>query len=177
MAFNAHRLGKVHHVMRRSLLATLANKHRTRIATMARRLATKVTDRGRTLKALILIKDRGQGKKPLVAMFGGISLAWKRDVIIDDSPKQVYNGLRSELVRRLLAQKCELCGTEEGPFEVHHIRKLAELDRPSRREKPLWVKRMASRRRKALVTCQRCHQALHRGRAGWRKKTKHWKAG
>src|SRR3954471_16501636 len=74
-AFNAHRLRRVHHVMRTSLLGTLANKHRTRIAPIYRRLRTEVKDRGRT-------QERGKGKRPLVATFGGISLVWKRDVIL-----------------------------------------------------------------------------------------------
>ena len=39
-----------------------------------------------------------------------------------------------EIVQRLLAQRCEHCGSEDGPFEVHHVRRLADLDRPGRRE-------------------------------------------
>jgi hypothetical protein len=30
--------------------------------------------------------------------------------------------------------------------------------------KPLWVKRMAMRRRKTLVVCQKCHEEIHRER-------------
>jgi group II intron reverse transcriptase/maturase len=177
MGFNAHRLWEVHRVMRASLLGTLANKHNTSSRKIARRLQVQVKDRGSTVKALKLTKERENGQKPLVAMFGGISLAWRKDAIIDDSPKKIHNGLRSEVVHRLLAQECELCGTSDGPFEVHHIRKLSDLERPGQKEKPLWVKRMASRRRKTLVICYRCHQDIHRDRSGWRKKNEHWKAG
>jgi group II intron reverse transcriptase/maturase len=176
-AFNAHRLWKVHRVMRPSLLGTLANKHKTKISKIARHMQTVVKNRGRAIKALAIEKPRGESKKPLVAMFGAISLAWNKDALITDSPKQVYNGLRSELVQRLLAEVCELCRAVDGPFEVHHIRRLADLDRPGQKEKPLWVKRMASRQRKTLVTCTRCHQDIHRDRSGWREKTRHWKAG
>ncbi len=167
-AFNAHRLWKVHHIMQTSLLATLANKHKTKIVKIARRLQTVVKDcRGHPIRALVIEKQRGEGKMPLVAQFGGISLAWNKNISATDSPKQVYNGLRSEIVQRLLAEVCELCETTDGPFEVHHIRKLADLDRPGQRKKPLWVKRMASRRRKTLVTCSRCHQDIHKDRSGW----------
>jgi len=176
-AFNAHRLRRVHHVMRTSLLGTLANKHRTRIAPIYRRLRTEVKDRGRTQTALVVTRERGEGKRPLVATFGGISLAWKRDVILSDRPPAVYGSGRSEIVQRLLAQRCEHCGSEDGPFEVHHVRRLADLDRPGRRERPLWVKRMAARRRKTLVVCDRCHQDIHRDRSGWRERTRYWKAG
>jgi hypothetical protein len=177
LAFNAHRLWRVHHVMRTSLLGTLANKHKTRIAPIYRRLRTEVKDRGRPQTALVVTRERGEGKKPLVATFGGISLAWKKDAILSDCPPVVYGGVRSEIVQRLLARKCEHCGSEDGPFEVHHVRRLADLDRPGRRERPLWIKRMASRRRKTLVVCDRCHQDIHRDRSGWRERTRHWKAG
>lgn len=176
LAFNARRLWKVHRVMRTSLLGTLANKHKTRIAPIYRQLRAKVIDRGRSLKALMVKRERGEGKAPLVATFGGISLAWKKEAILIDRPPAVF-GIRSEIVQRLLAQKCESCGTENGPFEVHHIRRLADLDRPGRRERPLWVKRMAARRRKTLVVCHRCHHDIHRDRSGWRERMGHWKAG
>lgn len=176
-AFNAHQLRRVHRVMQTSLLATLANKHKTKIGKIRRRMRMMVKDRGHVIKALVIEKQRGEGKKPLVARFGGISLAWNKHARSIDSPKQVYSGLRSEIVQRLLANVCELCGSVNGPFEVHHIRRLADLDQPGRREKPLWAKRMASRQRKTLVICSRCHQDIHRERSGWREKTRHWKAG
>jgi len=177
LAFNAHRLRRVHYVMRTSLLGTIANKHKTRIAPIYRRLRTEVEDRGRTQTALVVTRERGEGKKPLVATFGGISLAWKKEAILSDRPPAIYSSVRSEIVQRLLAQTCEHCGSEAGPFEVHHVRRLADLDRPGRNDRPLWVKRMASRRRKTLVVCDRCHQDIHRDRSGWRERTGHWKAG
>ncbi len=176
MAFNAHRLWRLHHVMQRSLLRTLANKHRTTTRKVKRRMRVEVSDRGSTLKALRLFVER-EGATPLVATFGGISLKWKKEAHLVDEPKPVYNGLRSEVVQRLLAQRCELCGCEEGPVEVHHVRRLADLNRPGRGEKPLWVRRMASRQRKTLVVCVRCHRDIHRDRNGWRERNEHRRAG
>jgi len=46
-------------------------------------------------------------------------------------------------VQRLLADTCELCGSQEK-VEVHHIRALKDLKRRGRREKPEWMKRMAA---------------------------------
>jgi hypothetical protein len=71
--------------------------------------------------------------------------------------------VRSEVVQRLLAQKCELCGAE-GSCQVHHVRKLADLNQPVQSDEPLWVKRMAARHRNTLVVCQSCHEAIHRER-------------
>ena len=71
---------------------------------------------------------------------------------------------RNELIHRLLAHRCEICQTRKN-LEVHHIRKLADLNKPGRREKPAWVRLMAMRRRKTLVICRPCHEHIHAGRA------------
>ncbi|CDG89893.1 reverse transcriptase/maturase family protein [Xenorhabdus bovienii] len=75
MGFNAHRLWDIHRIMRKSLLGTLANKHKTTVSSMVKRLRTEITVGNRTIKALQVIRYRGQGKRPLVATFGGLSLA------------------------------------------------------------------------------------------------------
>jgi hypothetical protein len=105
---------------------------------------------------------RGGGKETLVTLFGGIELRWHKQAILNDQPKQVY-GHWSEVVQRLLAQGCEWCGAT-GNCEVHYVRKLADLSKPGRMEKPLWVRRMAARRRKTLVTCQKYHEEIHYAR-------------
>ena len=151
-AMHAHCLRSVSRVMHTSLLGALTNTHKTKVGTSRRRMQKMVKARGHLLKTLVVEKPRGEGQKPLVAMFGGISLAWHKHARVLDRPKQVYSG-RSEGVQRLLAEVCEWCGSVEGPFEVHHVRRLADLDRPGQPEKPLWVKRMASRHRQTLVTC------------------------
>jgi hypothetical protein len=47
---------------------------------------------------------------------------------------------------------------------VHHIRKLADLNRRGRKPLPDWVRLMASRRRKTLVLCRVCHDNINAGR-------------
>ena len=42
--------------------------------------------------------------------------------------------------------------------------RLADLQQQGRRERPLWVKVMAARKRKTLVLCHACHRDLHAGR-------------
>lgn len=64
---------------------------------------------------------------------------------------------------RLLKQTCEQCGSTES-IEVHHIRKLSDLDKPGRRKKADWVKLMVAMNRKTLVLCRTCHRDLHAGR-------------
>ena len=97
----------------------------------------------------------------VVAQWGGISLA--RDLtptVLNDDPPKIWSGRRSELVQRLLADTCELCGSQHQ-VEVHHIRALKDLNPKGRKEPPEWVVRMASRRRKTLVVCRACHEGIH----------------
>jgi group II intron reverse transcriptase/maturase len=169
-AFNVHRLWELHRVMKLSLAKTLADKHRSSVRKMIRKYQTVVSSPHGALKALEVIRSRGADKKPLVARFGGIELRRQKHIVMNDRPPQVYNSLRSELIQRLLAEECELCGSELN-CEVHHIRKLADLNQPGRKEKPQWVKRMAMRRRKTLVVCQKCHEEIHRERPSRRNST------
>lgn len=163
LAQNVFRLGKLHWVMQTSLLKTLAGKHRSSVQKMARKYkATTETAYGpRTCLRVVI--ERSEGKKPLVAQFGGIPLKRQQNAILVDNTPTVYTTRQNEVVRRLLAGGCELCGAS-GQVEVHHIRKLADLRKEGRREKPAWVKLMAMRRRKTLVVCRRCHEDIHAGR-------------
>ena len=162
LAFNVSRLWIVHRIMQLSLIMTLANKHKTSINQIRRKYETVVATPHGRLKALEVRVNRGADKKPLVARFRGLELRHKRQTILNDRPPEVYGG-HSEVVQRLLTEECELCGSMED-CEVHHIRKLADLNKPGEKGKPNWVKRMAARCRKTLVVCRRCHEAIHHGR-------------
>ncbi|MFK0114218.1 reverse transcriptase domain-containing protein [Streptomyces sp. NPDC091217] len=163
LAYNRHRLGRLKYVMERSLTRTLACKFRVSAAKVFRRYrAVLRTDQGPRAGLRVTV-ERSDGRKPLVAQWGGISLARKTTIgILDDNPPKVWSG-RSELVERLLADTCELCGSRQG-VEVHHIRHLKDLHTRGRADAPAWVQRMAARRRKTLVVCRSCHEAIHAGR-------------
>ena len=162
LAVNVYALHTLHWVMRQSLLKTLARKHKTRMSVMRRKYATTVeTPEGKRLRCLAVRVDREE-RKPLTAQFGGISLIRRPGAVLDDIPA-VYRNRRTELLTRLLANTCELCGSGED-IEVHHIRKLRDLRDKRGRERPPWIKRMAALERKTLVVCQGCHGAIHAGR-------------
>jgi group II intron reverse transcriptase/maturase len=167
LAFNVHRLWELHRVMELSLAKTLADKYRTSVNQVFQRYQRTVGTPHGTHKVLEVTVSQDMDRKPLVARFGGIELRWQKHTHLNDHPVEVFNS-RSEVVQRLLAQVCELCGATEH-CQVHHVRKLADLHRPGRREKPLWVRRMAARHRKTLVVCQHCHEAIHREWASWRR--------
>jgi group II intron reverse transcriptase/maturase len=162
LAADVCRLHRLHWVMETSLLKTLAGKYSSSVAKMARQYkATIDTPYGPRVCFQTTVK-RGEGKKPLVARFGGIPLRrQKKAVLIDRSPV-LFTTSGNELIHRLIAGRCEVCGSTER-LEVHHIRKLADLNKPGRNAKPAWVQIMAKRRRKTLVTCTSCHDAIHAG--------------
>lgn len=162
LAHNVSWLWKLHWVMKQSLLKTLAAKHQTSVARMARKYrATTQTPHG-VLQCLQVTVAR-RDKPPLVARFGGLPLRRRKEAFLDDQLPLTMSTPRNELIKRLLADRCELCGSQEH-CQVHHIRKLADLKVKGRREKPVWVQVMAARRRKTLVVCRACHVAIHAGR-------------
>lgn len=162
LAHNVCWLGKLHWVMQTALLKTLAHKHKARVTAMAHKYRSTTPTPYGPMKCLEGRVERA-GKKPLVAQFGGIPLRrQKKAILIDHNPVYLKTH-RNELLKRLLADTCELCGSQEN-CEVHHIRKLADLRQKGRREKPVWVQIMAARRRKTLVVCRSCHDAIHSGR-------------
>lgn len=165
LANNVHALAQLHHVMQMSLLQTLAAKHTSHVKAMMRKhRATTRTPTG-PMTCLQVRVARGSDKPPLVAQFGGIPLRRKSFAVLHDSTAASWiNTRRSDLVTRLLADRCEMCGSP-GHCQVHHIRKLADLHIRGRREKPAWVQRMSALRRKTLVVCRACHIAIHAGRS------------
>ncbi len=84
---------------------------------------------------------------------------------MDLIPKTWMYQSRNELGRRLLASECEWCGIRGSQVEVHHIRKLGNLE-----GKTPWERQMIQRRRKTMVLCVECHEELHAGKLSEKKK-------
>ena len=169
LAQDVFRLGKLRWVMETSMLKTLAGKHRSTVTKMARKYKASIDTPDGTRTCFQVTVQREQGRKPLVARFGGIPLTRKRTAVVTDLKPIMATAKRNELIHRLLAGRCELCEQTMG-LQVHHIRKLADLNKPGRSERPPWVQLMAMRKRKTLVVCQLCHQKIHAGRAATTRK-------
>lgn len=162
LAENIAWLSHLYWIMQTSLLKTLAHKHKSSVAKMARKYrSTVMTEHGP--RKCLEVRVQRQDKPALVARFGGIPLKTNIGATIKDNYLGRTRLGRNELLKRLLANVCEACGSTEN-IEVHHIRKLADLNAKGRASKPDWVKLMASRRRKTLVVCRQCHDNIHAGR-------------
>lgn len=162
LAHNVYSLNPLQYVMQRSLLKTLAAKHKTSLSAMARKYRTTTTTAAGKRLSCLEVRVPREGKPDLVARFGGISLTRTPHAILDDHPIPIRRS-GTELIRRLTAEECELCGSRDT-IQVHHIRKLADLKRKWGKEPPGWVRRMAEMRRKTLVVCHACHVNIHAGR-------------
>jgi len=162
LAYNLAQRGHLRITMETSLLQTLANKNKTSVMKEVKRLKNTVeTSEGpRTCLKLTITRE---GKKPLVATFGGLSHKRRKNPVIQDRVIMPYPNMRSEIVERLLNDTCEGCGSKEH-IQMHHIRKLADLNKNGKREKPLWMKIMISRKRKSIPLCRTCHMDIHYNR-------------
>jgi group II intron reverse transcriptase/maturase len=141
-----------------SMLKTLAAKHRSTVTKMAaRHKATIETSDGP--RTCFEARKYREGRKDLVARFGGIILRQNRRAVIHDPVPGPPLYPRKELIRRLRKRECELCETG-ATVAVHQVTGLKEL---GRREpgQPAWAALMAAMRRKTLIVCAPCHDWIH----------------
>jgi group II intron reverse transcriptase/maturase len=163
LAYNRHRLGLLRWVMERSLTTTLGHKNQISVTKVWRRYKATLQTPSGPRKGLRVTIERGQGRKSLVAYWGGVSLARRtRATVLKDDLPMIWRKRPAELVGRLRAGTCELCGSR-SEIEVHHIRRLKDLQTQGQAEQPEWAKRMAARHRKTLIVCRGCHEAIHTG--------------
>ena len=167
---NVFHFGKLQWVMNQSLAKTLANKHQTTSAKIFRRYKSTVQTEHGERACLEVVEQQGNGKRPFVARFGGIPLKRNRKAVLADRKPQPYRFERNELIKRLLADECEMCGSRVD-VQVHHIRALRDLNVKGQGEKSLWIQIMAAQRRKTLVVCRPCHLNVHGGDWKPRKQT------
>ncbi len=158
LASDAWRLHALRWNAETSMLKTLAAKHKSTVTkTAARYKATIETPHG--LRTCFEARIPRDGKKDLVARFGGIPLQRNKNGFITDPVPVLVPTPRKELIHRLRAYRCELC--EQGAtVAVHQVAKLARLGTPGPGQ-PAWAALMARKRRKTLVVCQPCHEVIH----------------
>lgn len=147
--------------MELSLAKTLANKHKTTINKVFKKYQMTMKTKDGEYKVLQTSVER-ENKKPLVAYFGGIKLAYNKNATVFETTTKIFN-TKSQLVDRLRNNTCELCGAY-GDIEMHYVNKLKNIRRDDRKDKPEWMKRMIAMNRKTLAVCEKCHDEIHAGK-------------
>jgi len=158
LAQDVWRLGTLHWHAVTSMLKTLAAKHRSSVTKMAARHRAKIETRDGP-RACFEARRHREGKKDLVARFGGIILRQDRRAVIRDPAPAPVPYPRKELVTRLRRRECELCETGTT-VAVHQVASLKELGKPGPGQ-PAWAALMARMRRKTLIVCAACHEHVH----------------
>ena len=149
-----------------SLLKTIARKEKKSVNAVIKKYGIDVP------------RKSGTGAKRVV----GVSYKTKKGIKImtyfdesmkrDDTPvinlvdHATYYPQNCQLITRLNASVCEMCGSTEN-IEVHHVRRLKDIhDKYKRIGKPLpsWVLTMVKMKRKTLILCSKCHDKVHAGK-------------
>ena len=157
MAGNINWLNKLRWSMERSMMSTLAAKYRRPPWVMRNRYRTTVvTPQGK--RRCFEATQRTPSGAVFTARFGGIPLRRRRHARLIDGAWPTRRG--RQLITRLSAGICELCDSRDG-ITVHHVKRLADLNRYSTTTAPAWVEAMRSSRRKTLIVCANCHRAIH----------------
>ncbi len=162
-AVDRHELGSLKNVMQAALVKTLMEKYKLSISQVYRKYRGKVAVDGRDYITLQVAVPTKRGTR--LVYWGAVPLKVVNIGTgqIDDN-KFVSFEYRSDLIQRLQADECELCGSQAN-CEVHHVRKLSDLKQrwAGRKEKPAWVARMIAMQRKTLIVCHKCHRKIHAG--------------
>lgn len=153
LANNVSVLNNFYYVMRYSMLKTFAGKYRTQISKIIRKYR-----KGKDFAVEYLQKNGKIGQ----TLF--YNKGFCRDTKVgkenpDIVARAVENYGSNSLIKRLRANKCEWCGAENVPLEMHHIRKLKDL-----KGRKQWEIAMIGRKRKTMAICVSCHDKLHAGK-------------
>jgi RNA-directed DNA polymerase len=146
------KLQKLNYMVVYSLFKTLANKYKCKKSKVI-----PLLKRGDEY----IYRYQVNGEQRERKIFQLKHLTTKPKWIKDELPKEKFylTAIRSELVKRMNAKKCEYCDTRDALVEVHHVQKLKDLNPNS----TSWERVMIARRRKTLVLCRNCHTLLHKG--------------
>jgi hypothetical protein len=166
-AVDRNRLGYLQHVMEVSLVKTLAGKLKRSVRQIYRQYRSRMQVDDHVYRTLQVEVPTKRSTRRIY--WGAISLRtvkmdWK-PIPLEDQEPYPKEYARTDLITRLKANVCELCGATEQ-IEVHHLRKLADLKKrwSGRKEKPQWVWKMIGLNRKTLIVCRKCHNDIHAGR-------------
>lgn len=163
-AVDVHELARLKYAMELSLVHTLSAKLKISVSKIYRRLSRYQVVEGYRYKVLqtSVVIDEETGKRQQFT-WGGIPLKRKRFVrtVLEDNIEWGHMG-SGELVARLRANACELCGKETRDLEGHHIHRMKDLhDKYKGKHLPRWVRIMTERKRKTLFVCRACHVKIH----------------
>lgn len=151
LANNCHTLHTFKYIMEYSMYKTFAGKYRSTVVRICKKYKK---DKVFT----VIYKDKKGKIHERKFYHDGFKRRKSEDVQCHDRLPVAYYYTPTSLIDRLKANRCELCGCENVMLEMHHIRKLKNLN-----GKEDWERIMIARRRKTIALCQSCHRKIHNG--------------
>lgn len=165
----ATKIGRFKYYHYVSLMKTIAHKEKSSVKKIRKKYRVDVPRKqGTGTRKIIGVKYKTkEGEKTMIYFNESLKKADEPNVNVSDIYyTKITKG--SQLIKRLNANYCELCGVQEGEFEVHHVRKLKDIKETYRKRGtviPKWVLHMSGIKRKTLITCTNCHDKIHAGKS------------
>lgn len=153
IANNSNVVNSFKYMMEYSMYKTYCTKYRTHIPKLLKKYR-----HGKDF--CVRFKTKGGKEKVRVLYNEGFKRKTvARTAECDIIPNEQKHLSSTSLMDRLKAEKCEICGTENVPLEMHHVQKLKNLQ-----GKKYWEKLMIARQRKTIAVCHSCHRKIHYGK-------------
>ena len=153
IANNSSIINSYKYILEYSMYKTYGTKYRTTVH--------KVIEKFRCNKEFAVRYKNSKGQERMQVFYHD---GFKRqEKALPSSVDNIPNGMKyfgsTNLIDRLKAGKCEVCGRTNVQIEIHHIHRLKDL-----KGKTFWETLMIARRRKTLALCRECHKKLHCGK-------------
>ena len=151
LANNCHTLHSFKYIMEYSMYKTFAAKYKSTVV--------KICKKYKKDKVFTVYYKNNKGKTLMRQFYHDGFKRKKQDYAqcYDKMPERYYF-TPTNLVARLKACRCELCGKENVKLDMHHVRKLKNLQ-----GKEDWEKHMIARKRKTIALCRSCHKKVDGG--------------
>ena len=151
LANNCHTLHSFKYIMEYSMYKTFAAKYKSTVV--------KICKKYKKDKVFTVFYKNNKGKTLTRQFYHDGFKRKKQDYAqcYDKMPER-YHYSPTSLVARLKACRCELCGKENVKLDMHHVRKLKNLQ-----GKEDWEKHMIARKRKTIALCRSSHKIVDGG--------------
>ena len=152
LANNVSILNTFGYIMKKSMFKTFSAKYQLHVSGVRKKFGRKnfgVQYKTKAGVKTVYFYDKGFRKDRTNIGKGEVDLI----------PRLYGNTTRTSFAARLKACQCEWCGAENVELEIHHVKKLKDLQ-----GKKTWEKRMIARKRKTMALCKACHTKLHAGK-------------
>lgn len=150
-----------------SMIKTIARKEKSTVRKVIRKYGIDVPRKvgTGTMRVVGIRYNTKTGQNTMMYFNDSLKKVNKPLGECSDTFGQIFSG--GQLMKRIDANVCELCGAETDDLQIHHVRKLKDVMKKYRKHGksvPSWVRTMSVIKRKTLVVCHDCHVKIHNGK-------------